>query len=250
MPRRPSQILGPQPYDPEEDGPQRFFNAPGVVVGLAAALALIHLSMTFLSPRTRFLVEAYVGLAPARFGAEGGGGGAELVGALFSHALLHGDWVHYGFNALWLVAFGAPVATRLGARAGGAAGFYGSLLFISLFMSAAAAGGAMFLALHWGEATILVGASGGVSGLLGALTRFGFRRPSPFDDPRRLTGMNDRTVVALTIVFVLTNVAVALAPSLLAGGRAVAWEAHVGGYLFGMTAFPLFHRARPRVRDG
>lgn len=242
MVRRPSQILGPGRYDPQFDGPQRFFNAPSVVVWLTAALGGAHLFTTFLSASARQWVDLLIGLAPIRF-TEGGGTAAELVGALFSHAFLHGDWLHLLFNALWLVAFGAPVARRLGADQRGAAGFYGALVFFSLFMTAAAAGGATFLLFHWGEASVLVGASGGVSGLLGALTRFGFRRPSPFDDPRRLTGLNDRTVIALTAVFFLTNLAVGFAPAMFAGGRAVAWEAHVGGYLFGLLAFPIFQIA-------
>ncbi len=31
-----------------------------------------------------------------------------------TYVFLHANWAHVGFNALWLVAFGAPVARRFG----------------------------------------------------------------------------------------------------------------------------------------
>ena len=33
----------------------------------------------------------------------------------FTYALIHADMTHLGFNALWLLAFGSPVARRFGA---------------------------------------------------------------------------------------------------------------------------------------
>ena len=34
---------------------------------------------------------------------------------LLTYAFLHGSWVHVGLNSIWIVAFGPPVARRLGA---------------------------------------------------------------------------------------------------------------------------------------
>ena len=42
-----------------------------------------------------------------------GGAGAEIW-TFFTYALLHADWMHLGFNAVWLLAFGSPVARRFG----------------------------------------------------------------------------------------------------------------------------------------
>ena len=33
---------------------------------------------------------------------------------LVTYMLLHGDWMHLTFNALWLLVFGTPVARYLG----------------------------------------------------------------------------------------------------------------------------------------
>ena len=58
---------------------------------------------------------------PARYDASAltdgilpGGSGAE-VWTFFTYALLHADWTHLGFNAVWLLAFASPVARRFGA---------------------------------------------------------------------------------------------------------------------------------------
>jgi membrane associated rhomboid family serine protease len=58
---------------------------------------------------------------PARYDASAltdgilpGGWGAE-VWTFFTYALLHADWTHFGFNAVWLLAFASPVARRFGA---------------------------------------------------------------------------------------------------------------------------------------
>ena len=60
---------------------------------------------------------------PARYDASAltdgilpGGWGAE-VWSFFTYALLHADWMHLGFNAIWLLAFASPVARRFGALA-------------------------------------------------------------------------------------------------------------------------------------
>ena len=58
-------------------------------------------------------------LFPARFFAENMGGlpgGRAGVFSLVSYGFLHGGWSHCLINLVWLLAFGAPVAHRLGAR--------------------------------------------------------------------------------------------------------------------------------------
>ncbi len=49
------------------------------------------------------------GILPGGFGAQ--------IWTFFTYALIHADLMHLGFNALWLLAFGSPVARRFGARA-------------------------------------------------------------------------------------------------------------------------------------
>ncbi len=42
------------------------------------------------------------------------GGDVAAVTSFLTHAFVHGDWVHLGLNAAWLVAFGGAVANRIG----------------------------------------------------------------------------------------------------------------------------------------
>ena len=42
------------------------------------------------------------------------GGDVATVTSFVTHTIVHGDWVHLGLNAAWLVAFGGAVANRIG----------------------------------------------------------------------------------------------------------------------------------------
>ena len=177
-----------------------------------------------------------------------GGPGAELW-SFFSYALLHADWMHLGFNAVWLLAFASPVARRCGAPR-----------FLMFFAVTIAAGALGYLLAHAGALAPMVGASAGISGMMGAAARFAF-------EPGGSLAMwhGDRAnadlvpaaplFVALRNPRVLTFVGVWFGLNLLFGlgsvslvtgdNQSVAWEAHVGGFLAGLLLFSLFDPARP-----
>ncbi|MEM8786440.1 MAG: rhomboid family intramembrane serine protease, partial [Pseudomonadota bacterium] len=158
-----------------------------------------------------------------------------------THTLLHADFMHVGFNCIWLLAFGTPVAKRIGAAR-----------FLALAVVAAAAGAGLHLAFRWGSEIPMVGASGAVSGLFGAAVRFILAVPigqyamgSRIHLPR--LPLFDRRVVVVTAVYLVINYA--LAVFMGTGGigpesAGVAWDAHMGGYLAGLMLFPLFDPRR------
>ena len=82
----------------------------------------------------------------------------------FTYAFLHGSLAHLAINMIWLAAFGSPLANRLGAA--------GSCWFWAVTSLAAAA---LHYVLHMIDQAPLVGASGAISGMMGAAARFGFR---------------------------------------------------------------------------
>ena len=104
----------------EQSEKQPILRAPPVVLILLAVLLGFHLLSVFGGNALRIELIVALGLFPARFFAEGLGGlpGGWVQGAvnLFSHSLLHGSWPHVILNGVWLLAFGAPVAKRLGPR--------------------------------------------------------------------------------------------------------------------------------------
>ena len=152
-------------------------NVPAVVVALLALLGLVHaVRELMLSPQDDRLLLLTFAFVPARYessmlfgGALPGGFGAQIW-TFFTYALIHSDLTHLGFNAVWLLAFGTPVARRFGATR-----------FIVFVMVTVAAGALVHLIVHPGARVVMVGASAAISGMMGAATRFAFQPGGPLD---------------------------------------------------------------------
>ena len=231
-------------------------NVPGIVVSVIAVLALMHAVRVWLltDEADRVLVWS-MAFVPARYDAgvltDGilpGGPGAELW-SFFTYALLHADVTHLGFNLVWLLAFASPVARR-----------FGSARYLLLFLATVGAGAIAYLVAHAGAMTPMIGASAGISGMMGAAARFVFEPGGSLDMRRRGRDSADRIpaaplFVALRNRRVITFVGVWVGLNLLFGlgsvsfligeNQSVAWEAHVGGFLAGLLLFSLFDPVRP-----
>lgn len=161
---------------------------------------------------------------------------------VLTYAALHGSWTHVGLNALWLLAFGAPVARRIGPPR-----------FLLLLAGGAVAGAAAHFAVDPLSLQPLIGASAAVSACMGAALRFVFQtRPStttgPADHaPLQSLGavLRDRRAVTFLGVWLVSNAVTGIgAVPLGLSDMPIAWQAHVGGLAFGLLAFPLFDRGR------
>jgi membrane associated rhomboid family serine protease len=233
--------------DPGREQRVPIFNAPTVVVALLAVLALVHLLRVLLPAEVTEWFTLALAFVPLRYADDLSGdvpGG--ILAAVFSpltHALLHGDVVHLAINGAWLLAFGSALARRVGAAR-----------FLVLFSASAVAGALMYYAINGPIAAVLVGASGAISGLVGGAFRFFFRalhlaRYHPLglegacrDVPRAPLSecvRDPQTRLAIIIWLVVNMITAVLLPQ-LGGGEAIAWEAHLGGFLFGLLAFALF----------
>jgi membrane associated rhomboid family serine protease len=146
---------------------------------------------------------------------------------LLTAIVLHGSWPHALMNAAFAVAFGSPAARFLGLGARGVAVF--ALFYVVCGVLANLA----FAAIHPNEAVALVGASGAVSGLMGGTARLiaGRGFVGPIVSPPVLA------LGAATIIINLLVVVTGMAPGL--GDAAIAWEAHLGGYVAGVLLFGL-----------
>jgi membrane associated rhomboid family serine protease len=143
-------------------------------------------------------------------------------GGLFTALFVHGNWAHVVLNSLGALAFGAPIVRVLGRGGGAAAGFF------LLFLVSGVAASLGFGALHPGEAVILIGASGGVSGLMGGASRLIERRGV-------LAPFTSRIVLGMAGAWVLVNLLVGFAGLQVAGEAPIAWEAHLVGYAAGLA---------------
>lgn len=200
-----------------------FLHAPASVLWLIGVLVAVHL-LAMYGPLPDSFWEA-LAFVPARL-TEGGGLSAYVP--LISHMFLHGGYLHLTMNCLWLLAFGPIVARR-----------YGAGLFLALFFAAGIAGALTHLAFNWGSPVAVIGASGGVSGLMGA----GFRmiRWPGVESSKWLVPLFARPILVFSAVWLGTNLVFGM---IGLGGQEIAWEAHMGGYFFGLIAISLVDRLR------
>lgn len=238
---------------------QPIFNVPQPIVLLLSALIAIHAIRQVLSAPADDWFVVTMAFIPLRYAGEAAllpGGLPAAVTSFVTHTFIHGDIVHLTMNSVWLLAFGPILCRRIG-----------WLKFFVFYFACGAAGAALFLAFNFGLAAPVVGASGAIAGLMGAVMRFLFsaidRRQGPLlsKDPAAIprmdlpTALRDRRVVTATGVFIGLNMLIML--GLNAFGTAgsepgaeaarIAWEAHVGGYLFGLLTFGLFDCAPQRI---
>lgn len=187
------------------------FNAPWPAMVLVGAIGgAFVLQSVFLGEGAyqRF------GFSPVGFE---GGARAALVTALF----IHGGVVHAAMNAAGALAFGSPTARLFGLRASG------GLIFFVFYFACGALANFAFARLHPGQEVVLVGASGAVFGLIGAATRI-------LAGGGRLAPLFNARVMFMSAIWIGINLLIALlgfAPGL---EGAVAWEAHIAGYVAGL----------------
>jgi membrane associated rhomboid family serine protease len=227
---------------------QRILNVPPVVMVLVAMLGLVHavlfLALTPEQTDQALLLFAFI---PARYDASvttdivWPGGWPADVWTFVTYALIHGDLSHLIFNAVWLLAFGSPVARR-----------FGPWRFLIFMATAAAAGAAVHLATHFGELLPMIGASAAISGAMGAATRFVFQPGGPLAMWRdaqadyrvpalTLTAsLRDPRVLAFLLVWFGSNLLFGLGSIGMPGVQQIAWQAHIGGFFAGLVAFALF----------
>jgi membrane associated rhomboid family serine protease len=128
--------------------------------------------------------------------------------------------------------------------------------FLALSAFCAVAGAATFLAFNVGLLVPMVGASGAISGLMGATMRFLFTATDGGglralrEDPENVPlmplsrALTDRRVLVVTGAFILANILAVLGLGGVSAGG-IAWEAHMGGYFAGLLAFGIFDNKRP-----
>jgi membrane associated rhomboid family serine protease len=156
------------------------------------------------------------------------------IAAAFTHAFLHGGWLHLIGNMVYLVLFGRALEARIG-----------PVRFYAVFVTAAAVGAylhAVLTALLAPQylAYGVIGASGATSGLLGAyLVRLSWSRVRvaywvfmPLQGVNRTGRTYVPAIVAVLFWFALQ--AALAAAQIGAGGAGVAYGEHLGGFAAGM----------------
>ena len=228
-------------------------NLPPVVLVLIGLLLALHGALVLGGEHWQIWAVAVFAFNPARFGTEPFW---QIPGSrwwsMLTYGFLHADWMHVGFNCLWLAVFSKPVAMRLGTPR------YLALVAVSVIAGALAA-----LAMHWGQNYAMVGISAGVSGLLAAAiplmyapnaaiglgSDIGMEYLKPL---RPLEIITNGRALAFTLMWlgltVITATSQYITGTAFLEERPIAWEAHLAGFVFGFIAFYLLDpRKVPRA---
>ncbi len=244
---RPAADPGNQWQRAPDPGREPALNLPWAITVLVLLMIVVHAVREYLlTPEQDFLIILKFSFIPAYFTSPLDQVPYPMARywSAVSYAFLHGDWSHVMVNLLWMVAFGSAVAKRLGTSR-----------FLLLTLFSAVAGAAAHFMVHPQDITPVIGASACVSAYMGAACRFVMGASA-----LRISsaGAGDYHPPALGLVEALTNrnviifIGIWLALNFLFGtglvpiagaDTQIAWEAHVGGFVFGLLAFSLFDRA-------
>lgn len=227
------------------------FNLPAVIAVLIGSYLAVQIAMSTLGIETQKSLLLLFALFPGRYTLVDGSmvifpGG--LWGDLWSpitYTFLHGGWAHVIANSVWLLAFGPPVARRLG-----------TFRFLFFYFLCGAIGAVVHILCHPGSLVPVVGASAAISGLMGGAARFVFledgplgalgggpvRRPdAPAAKASILGALTDRRTLIFIVIWIGLNTLFGAAGLVPGGGIVdVAWQAHLGGFVAGLLLFGLF----------
>lgn len=209
------QRIHPKPGSPHVARMRRHW----LVLALAAACILIELALSgaerglWGSARWRLLSYLNGGFWAGllRAGWEGNYP-LQPVAMFFSHAFLHAGFMHLATNVIALLGLAAAVRARAGQGA------------LALVLAAAALGGGLAFAIFGPLGQPMVGASGAIFGLAGALMVWQAQAD-------RRDGRGPWSMLGLAAALMALN----LLSAWLVGWQ-MAWEAHAGGFVAGALA--------------
>ena len=143
--------------------------------------------------------------------------------APFTSLILHQDWMHLIMNLVMLVALGSMFEQN-----------YGFKYTFALFLTSALCG-QLFCLLYGPFSTgPVIGASGGISGLFGAVLLI-------IDQRKKEMGVSDGKG---PLPFILIWICLIVGMGLLSQG--ISWQSHLGGFLGGLLLFHLWRKGKFR----
>ncbi|MCZ2158413.1 rhomboid family intramembrane serine protease [Bartonella sp. 220] len=159
---------------------------------------------------------------------------------MMSYSFMHGSVRHVTLNMVWLLIFGSPLVRQIG-----------GIRFLIFWATTAMIAALTYFVFHQESVVPLVGASGAVSGMMGAIVRYGF--PLIYlgsnTHNERFLGSLLSLKQALCSKGVLVYVSIWLGVDFIIGissllfegdGISIAWEAHIGGFFAGFLLIGFF----------
>ena len=190
-------------------------NLPPATKALLGIFVFIHIVINFtIDDVQRYWIFEHFGLVTGAYTGHAPLPLWSLIAGPFTYMFLHGSWMHLVMNGAMMMAFGAGVERWMGGRR-----------LFALFFLCALASGAVQFAFSPDSAHPVIGASGGLSGLFAAvlvmLQQRGYGATGRFG------------IWPFVLVWIVLSVIFGMmgAPD----GSAIAWPAHIGGFLAGFV---------------
>lgn len=195
-----------------------------VVIHIVVALLPLPVAIELIE-RFAFIAARYTVLGAWQFDIV-----AFLMGP-FTHLFLHGGFIHLLLNMAMLLAFGTPIERRLNASS-----------FVFLYVLCGLAGAALYATFHPDTTIPLLGASGAISGMVGAVGRISLSGQAGNGMPFR-TRSTALTFVVLWLVFNFVFGVIGMGLFGMEGD--IAWEAHLGGFIAGFALINILGKRSP-----
>ncbi|MBI4030385.1 MAG: rhomboid family intramembrane serine protease [Proteobacteria bacterium] len=189
-------------------------NLPPATKFMAASFLFIHAFMRIaLTPPQQYWIYSHFGFVPGFYTGQEPFTATAIIAPL-TYMFLHGNWTHVIMNSVMMAAFGAGAERWMGARR-----------MIVFFVLCSLSAAFIHFALNPFSSDPVIGASGGLSGLFAAIIVMMQRMGA---------GSGSRYGIwPFIILWIVVSVMFGMmgAP----GGSAVAWAAHIGGFLAGFV---------------
>ncbi|NKB57149.1 MAG: rhomboid family intramembrane serine protease [Alphaproteobacteria bacterium] len=208
------------------------FNTSPMVSRLVVACVIVHVVVILLPiPVALELIERFA-FVSARY-TFGSGWQVDPVAyglAPFTHMFLHGGFIHLLLNMAMLLAFGTPIERRMTA-----------LSFTVLYVICGLAGALLWAVFHPVAISPLLGASGAISGMVGAVGWISLTGGPDNGMPFH----NRSAALVFVVLWLVFNFVFGIIGLALFGMEGdVAWEAHLGGFIAGFVLIGFFKRVR------
>lgn len=220
-----------------DNNPRRFLRYPWVTWGLIAVCVYIYFEQTAGGSHRYLSIIHGFGFIPALLG-----GTASLSPeleqlppflTLISYQFLHGSFMHLLGNMLFLFVFGDNIEDSMG-----------HVRFLIFYLLCGIAAGLTHFLLNTGATVPTIGASGAVSGVLGAYLLLHPR--SKVLVPIIIIPLFIPAWILLIVWFVMQVMGATGGE----GYQGVAWWAHIGGFLAGLVLAIPFRRNAVPLFDG
>lgn len=207
-----------RPPSPSDQSREPIINLPPYTKWLLGSLIAIHLIVHLALPAAAYnWVFTHFGFIPARWSGELPFEVFTLLSPI-TYMLLHASWLHLSMNVLMLTAFGSGIERWMGGK---------RMVIFSILCGMIAV--ITHFALNMDSMQPVVGASGALSGLFAAALIMIQR------GDRELGGRFG----LLPFIVIWVGISIAFGMTGAPDGSAIAWAAHVGGFLGGFAVLKL-----------